>query len=80
MKAKMTVQFTSGREEIFEFYPAESDVTAGLRIKEFVKSPNLALQTKKEVIIIPSTAIECITITRASDAPIADLIPVNRVK
>jgi hypothetical protein len=62
MKAKLSVRYTSGREEQFELGVAGGS-QADFRLKEFVKDPTLLLRTANEVIIIPSHAIECLTLT-----------------
>jgi hypothetical protein len=61
MKSNCVVRYASGREERFEveFFGGASAVD---RLKEFVKNPTVVLQSENEVIIIPSTAIECITL------------------
>jgi hypothetical protein len=61
MKASLTVRYLSGREEQFEV-----DFWAGTgaeaRLKEFLKSPTVALQTATELVIIPGSAIESLSI------------------
>jgi hypothetical protein len=61
MKTTLTVRYTSGREEKFEV-----DYWGGARrearLQEFLKSPNVVLQTSTELIIIPATAIESLSI------------------
>jgi hypothetical protein len=61
MKTKLIVRYVSGREEQFEveFYGGTS---AEDRLKEFIKNPTIVLQTEKEVVIIPATAIESIAL------------------
>jgi hypothetical protein len=59
MKTKVNVRYVSGRQEQFEvelFGGASPDVN------DFIRNPTIALQSQKELIIIPSTAIECITL------------------
>ncbi len=61
MKTQVTVRFTSGREEKFEM-----ELLGGTgvhsRLHAFLENPKLVLQTKDEVIIIPGSAIECISV------------------
>jgi hypothetical protein len=61
MKAKLTVRYRSGREEQYEI---ELWGGAGMRaqLKEFIQSPNLAMQLNDELIVIPATAIESISL------------------
>ena len=61
MKRVVTVRFISGREEKFEMEFWES-TGAQARLQAFVEKPNLLLQTDDEVLIIPGSAIECISI------------------
>ena len=62
MKAEMTVRYLSGRQEQFEveFWNAAS---AERGLQEFLKSPHVVLQTATELVIIPATAIESLSIS-----------------
>ena len=62
MKTKLIVRFVSGREEQFEV-ELFGGPSAEARLKEFAKAPTIVLQTEKELVIIPATAIESITLT-----------------
>jgi hypothetical protein len=77
MKTKLTVRYLSGREEQFEVdvYGGEGAET---RLQEFVNNPTLVLQTEKEVVIIPATAIESITFPLPESAGTA--IPLRNVR
>jgi hypothetical protein len=72
MKTTAVIRYVSGREEQFE-----TDLAGGSsaedRLKAFTKNPTILLQTENEVIIIPATAIECITLLlpEAADERIA---------
>jgi hypothetical protein len=59
MKTEVNVRYVSGRQEQFE---VELFGGASADINDFVTNPTIVLQTEKELIIIPSTAIECITL------------------
>jgi hypothetical protein len=61
MKTNVIVRYVSGREEKFEM-ELFGGTSAEARLKEFVKNPAIVLQTEEEVIIIPATAIESITL------------------
>ena len=61
MKAAVTVRFTSGREEKFEMQ-FWGGAGAQARLQAFVENPTLVLKTADEVLIIPGSAIECISI------------------
>ncbi len=82
MKTLVTVRFVSGREEKFEM-----DLWGGsgaqARLKAFAENPTLVLQTDDEVIVIPSSAIECISAKVAkgdSRFNLKDIRPATRVK
>jgi hypothetical protein len=61
MTTKVTVRYLSGRVEQYEveIYGGPS---AEARLEEFSKNPTIVLRTDKEVVIIPATAIETITL------------------
>lgn len=66
MKASLTVRYISGRQEQFEvnFWGGTG---AESRLQEFLKCPNVALQTASELIIIPASAIESLSIALPED-------------
>ena len=61
MKTKLIVRYVSGRVEEFEV-ELFGGPSAEARLKEFAKAPTIVLQTEKELVIIPATAIESITL------------------
>jgi hypothetical protein len=61
MKSIATVRYVSGRSEKFEIELWGGAGAKG-RLEAFLKAPNLALRTDRELILIPGSAIECITI------------------
>lgn len=61
MKTHVTVRFISGREEKFEMELWGGTGTQN-RLHAFAENPKLILQTADEVIIIPSSAIESISV------------------
>jgi hypothetical protein len=61
MKTSVTVRFISGREEKFEM-ELWDNTTAQDRLQAFAENPKLILQTTDEVIVIPASAIECISV------------------
>lgn len=71
MKTPVTIRYISGREEKFEIELWGGSGAEG-RLSAFVKDPNLVLHTPNELIIIPGSAIECISITlpKAGDMPL----------
>jgi len=68
MKAAVTVRYVSGREEQFEV-ELWGGSGAQARLDEFLKAPNLVLQTANEVIIIPGSAVECVSIALPKGDP-----------
>jgi hypothetical protein len=81
MKNSVTVRFTSGREEKFEmeFFGGAG---APARLQKFVENPALVLKTADEVLILPGSAIECISIkSQKGDAwsNVTDLRPAKRI-
>jgi hypothetical protein len=74
MKTKLTVRYVSGREEQFEM-ELYGGGSAEARLEEFVKNPTIVLQTEKEVVIIPATAIESITLPIPESAGKAIALP-----
>jgi hypothetical protein len=60
MKTNLTIRYISGREEQFEV-ELFGGASAEDRLEQFAKKPTIVLQTAKEVVVIPATAIECIT-------------------
>jgi hypothetical protein len=61
MKTPVTVRVISGREERFEV-DLPGGAGAQARLNAFVEKPALLLQTGHEVIVIPGSAVECISI------------------
>jgi hypothetical protein len=61
MKASVTVRYVSGREEKFEI-DLWASAGAQARLQAFAEKPNLLLRIGDEVLIIPASAIECISI------------------
>jgi hypothetical protein len=82
MKASVTVRFVSGREEKFEM-ELWGGTGAQARLQAFVQKPNLLLQTSDEVLIIPSSAIERISIKVPKGDKrfkLSDIRPATKIK
>jgi hypothetical protein len=82
MKNAVTIRFTSGREEKFEM-DFWGSAGAQARLQAFLENPTLLLKTSDEVVIVPGTAIECISIkTQKGDdwSNLANLRPAKRIK
>ncbi len=67
MKANIRIRFHSGREERFsaEFV---GGAAAGWRVEEFLSNPTVALKTRDELLVYPSSAIECISVSITPEA------------
>src|SRR5262245_29893905 len=82
MKTACTIRYISGREEKFET-ELLGGAGAQARMEAFVKSPTVLLKTSDEVLIIPGTAIECISIKlqKGDDwSNFVNLRPAKRIK
>ena len=82
MKAAVTVRFVSGREEKFEI-ELWGGTGAQARLQAFAENPTMVLQTSDEVIIIPNSAIECVSIKVPkgdSRFALSDVRPATRIK
>jgi len=78
LNMKVVVRFVSGREEQYEM-DFLGGGSAEHRLREFAKDPSLLLQIGDEVVIIPTSAIECITLKLPeADERIADLPNVRK--
>jgi hypothetical protein len=82
MKTLVTVRFASGREEKFEMdFWGGTGVQA--RLQAFAEKPNVLLQMGDEVLIIPASAIECISIKLPkgdSQLNLSDVRSARRIK
>ena len=80
MKTKVTIRYLSGREEKFEM-ELHGGKFVEARLKEFANKPTILLQTDEEIIIIPATAIESITLPMADSEEKSLALPnVRRAK
>ncbi len=82
MKTSVTVRFTSGREERFEI-DFWGGTGAEARLQAFVEQPTLLLQTSDELLIIPASAIECISVKIKKEDSwfnVSNLRPAKRIK
>jgi hypothetical protein len=74
MKTKLTIRYVSGREEQFEV-ELYGGGAAEARLEEFINKPAIVLQTEKELVIIPATAVESITLPFPESAGKAVALP-----
>jgi hypothetical protein len=74
MNTKIIIRYVSGREEQFEV-EVFGGTTAEARLREFIKNPTLVFRTEKEVVIIPATAVESITVPLTESADKGRALP-----
>ncbi len=82
MKTSVTVRYVSGREEKFEMEIGGGTGAQG-RLQALVEKPNLLLQIGDELLVIPGSAIECISIKLPKGDRrfgLADIHPATRIK
>ena len=83
VKTKVIVRYLSGRSEEFEV-DLFGGTAAEARLKEFIKDPTIVLQTDQEVLIIPASAIESISLaipkTAAKEIALPNLRKGKRLK
>jgi len=77
MKTKVKIRYISGREEEFEL-ELIGGTSAEDRLKKFAKDPTIVLQTEGEVVIIPSTAIERITLPLPEEISLSNVRKAKR--
>jgi hypothetical protein len=82
MKNLVTIRFVSGREEQFEVELWGGTGAPG-RLQAFAEKPDLLLRTGDEVLVIPASAVECISIKlQKGDTrfDLSDVRPATRVR
>lgn len=79
MKTRLKIRYLSGREEEFDFEVFGGAGAHG-RLQQFLKNPTLALQTEDELIIIPSSAVESISIQLPDEEASRPQLDVNRAR
>ena len=69
MRGALKVTYQDGTEEFFDVDPAGGAADVVGNLKSFLTSPNIALVLDNEFVIIPSTSIRRMSITR-KDVPL----------
>ena len=69
MSGKITIKFTNGNEQIYEFEPQAQPNLVGTKLKELLNSTALVLRLGKELEIIPFANIQSITVLPAQEIP-----------
>ena len=65
MRGALKVTFNDGKMEYFEVDPVGVDLDFVKTLREFVASPTVTLILANEVLVLPSTSIREISITRS---------------
>lgn len=73
MRGALKLTYTDGTEEFYEVDAVGDREDFVARLKQFLSSPNVTLITDSEILIIPSTSIRRISLTRAAELPLAEL-------
>jgi len=74
MRGALKVTYIDGTEEYYEVDPVGDDPDVAKNLKTFLASPHLTLVLPNEILIIPSTSIRHISVTRsAATLPEAEL-------
>jgi hypothetical protein len=73
MQGALKITFMDGKVEYYEVDPVGGEVDMAARLKRFLESPNLSIFCGDELIVIPSTSIRSLSITRTGDLPEAEL-------
>jgi len=69
MSGKITIKFTNGNEQSYEFEPQSQPNLVGTKLKELLNSTALVLRLGKELEIIPFANIQSITVLPAQEIP-----------
>ena len=69
MRGSLKVTFIDGNVEYFEVDPVGGSADSADNLKAFLDNPHITLLLDNELVIIPSTSIRSLSITRLSDQP-----------
>jgi len=79
MHGALKITFIDGKVEYFEVEPVGGREDMANRLRDFLVSPNVSIFCGDELIVIPSTSIRSLSITRAGDLPEAELASIPGV-
>jgi hypothetical protein len=68
MRGALKITYTDGSDDYFEVDPVGDDPGIVGNLKAFLASPHVTLILKDEVLIIPSTSIRQLSISRGGQA------------
>jgi len=71
MRGALKITYVDGTEEFFEVDPVGDQPEFASNLKTFLESPNVTLILPNEILVIPSTSIRQISLTRAQ-APLPE--------
>jgi len=69
MSGKITIKFTDGNEQNYEFEPQAQPNLVGTKLKELLNSNALVLHLGNELEIIPFANVQSITVLPAQEIP-----------
>ena len=67
MSGKITIKFTNGNEQNYEFEPQAQQKMVGTKLKELLNSNALVIQLEKELEIVPFANIQSISVSPGQD-------------
>ena len=67
MRGALKVTFIDGSAEYFEVDPVGGSMDFADNLKAFLSNPHITLLLDEELVVIPSTSIRSISITRLSE-------------
>jgi len=73
MKGALKITYNDGTDEFWEVAPVGGAADFVDDLRAFLASPNVTLITEREVVIIPSTSIRQIAISRTDELPEQEL-------
>lgn len=73
MRGALKITYNDGDHDYFEVDPVGDNPNFVENLKTFLASPNVTLILENEVVVIPSTSIRQISISRAGNLPLAEL-------
>ncbi len=74
MRGSLKVTYIDGAVEYFEVDPVGGVPDFAKNLKTFLVNPNITLLLDEELVVIPSTSIRSISITRLSEQPDMDAL------
>ena len=69
MRGALKITYNDGTEDYFEVDPVGDTPDAINNLKTFLASPDVTLIFESEIVIIPSTSIRQISISRSDSSP-----------